>query len=80
MDNVAGYNYYCSGVRALECTDPSIRYTLNPTTEAITCAQQGTATGTTNAQVCDTQRPLQIRNWIGFLGTCNRVLDLTNVE
>ena len=80
MDNVAGYNYYCSGVRALECTDPSIRYTLNPTTEEITCAQQGTASGTLDSQVCDTQRHLQIRNWIGFLGTCNRVLDLTNVE
>ena len=79
-DNIAGYNYYCSGIGALECTDPSVRYTLNTTTEAITCAQQGTATGTTDAQVCDTKRPLQIRNWIGFLGTCNRVLDLTNVE
>lgn len=80
MDNTAGFNYYCSGIRALECTDPSIKYTLSATAETITCAQQGTASGTTDATVCDTKRPLQIRNWIGFLGTCNRILDLTNVE
>jgi len=80
MDNTTGYNYNCSGIRALECTDPSVLYTLNPTTEAITAAAQGTATGTINETVCDTKRPLQIRNWIGFLGTCNRVIDLTNVE
>jgi hypothetical protein len=80
MDNTAGYNYYCSGIRALEGTDPSILYTLNPTTEAISANRQGTATGTIDSSVCDTKRPLQIRNWIGFLGTCNRVIDLTNVE
>jgi hypothetical protein len=80
MDNTTGYNYNCSGIRALECVDPSVLYTLNATTEAITAAAQGTATGTTDATVCDTKRPLQIRNWIGFLGTCNRVIDLTNVE
>jgi hypothetical protein len=80
MDNCTGYNYNCSGIRALECVDPSVSYTLNPTTEAITAAALGTATGTTDAAVCDTKRPLQIRNWIGFLGTCNRVVDLRNVE
>lgn len=81
MDNIAGYNYYCSGIRALECTDPSILYTLNPTTEAITSTIQGEATaGTTDASVCDTKRPLQIRNWCGFLATCNRIIDLTDVE
>ncbi len=80
IDNTTGYNYNCSGIRALECTDPSVLYTLNPTTEAITAAAQGIATGTTDATVCDTKRPLQICNWIGFLGTCNRVIDLTNVE
>ena len=80
MDNTTGYNYNCSGIRALECSDPSILYTLNPTTEAITAAVQGTATGTTDATVCDTKRPVQIRNWVGFLGSCNRVIDLTNVE
>lgn len=80
MDNIAGYNYYCSGIRALECTDPSILYTLNATTEAITAAAQGLSAGTTDASVCDTKRPLQIRNWCGFLGTCNRIIDLTDVE
>ena len=81
MDNIAGYNYYCSGIRALECTDPSILYTLNATTEAITTTIQGEATaGTTDAAVCDTKRPLQIRNWCGFLGTCNRIIDLSDVE
>ena len=80
MDNTTGYNYNCSGIRALECVDPSVLYTLNATTEAITAAAQGTATGTTDTSVCDTKRPLQIRNWVGFLGTCNRVIDLTNVE
>ncbi len=66
------------GIRALECAEPSVHYTT--LTKAITCAAQGaTATGTT-VPVCDTDRPLQIRNWIGFLCTCNRVLDLTNVE
>jgi hypothetical protein len=80
MDNTTGYNYNCSGIRALECSDPSVLYTLNATTEAITAAAQGTATGTTDASVCDTKRPLQIRNWCGFLGTCNRVIDLTGCE
>jgi len=80
-DNTCGHSYYQSGIRALECVDPSVRYTLTTSTEAITAAAQGSsATGTTNAAVCDTNRPLQIRNWIGFLGTCNRVLDLTNVQ
>jgi hypothetical protein len=27
-DNTAGFNYYNSGIRALECTDPSIKYTI----------------------------------------------------
>jgi len=83
MDNTSGYNYNCSGIRALECVDPSVLYTLNATTEVITAAAQGTATGTTDAQVCDTKRPLQIRNWIGFLngnGNNNAIIDLTNVE
>jgi hypothetical protein len=80
LDNTAGYNYYCSGIRALEATDPSVLYTLNATTEAITAAAQGTATGTTDAAVCDTKRKLQIRNWCGFFATCPRILDLTNVE
>ncbi len=38
------------------------------------------ATRTNDASICDTARPLQIRTWIGFLGTCNRVFDRTNVE
>jgi len=81
-DNTAGFNFYNSGIRALECADPSIKYSTAPTasTSPITAQIQGAQTGTTNAAVCDTARPLQIRNWIGFLGTCNRVLDLTNVE
>ena len=79
-DNTAGFNYYNSGIRALECADPSIKYTLTNSTGAITAAVQGSATGTTSALTCDTKRPLQIRNWIGFLGSCNRVLDLTDVE
>ena len=81
-DNTAGFNYYNSGIRALECADPSIKYITTPTasTSPITAQIQGAQTGTTNAAVCDTKRPLQIRNWCGFLGTCNRVLDLTNVE
>ena len=81
-DNVAGYNYYHSGVRALECADPSIRYTVaNASGNAITATVQGgTSTATTNAASSDKDRPLHITNWVGFLGTCNRVLDLTNVE
>jgi hypothetical protein len=81
-DNVAGYNYYHSGVRALECADPSIRYTVaNASGNAITAAVQGgVSTFTTDATACDNKRPLHITNWVGFLGTCNRVLDLTNVE
>lgn len=89
-DNTTGYNYSCSGIRSLECTDPSVLFTLSPTTEAITAAAQGTATGTTNEAVCDTKRQLQIRNWIGFLSGNSygystdfgnsRILDLRNVE
>lgn len=81
-DNVAGYNYYHSGVRALECADPSIRYTVaDASGNAITATTQGgTSTATTDATACDNKRPLHITNWIGFLGTCNKVLDLTNVE
>jgi hypothetical protein len=79
-DNTTGYNYNCSGMRSLEVNDPSISYTLNATTEAITAVALGTATGTTDASVCDTKRPIQIRNWCGFIGTANRIIDLTNVE
>lgn len=86
-DNCSGYNYYCSGLRQLECTDPSVSYTLNATTEAITSSIKGASnTGTTDAQVCDTKRPIQIRNWLGFLSTGfndnskSKIIDLTNVE
>lgn len=80
-DNTCGHAYYQSGIRALECADPSIRYTTTVSSEAIAAAVQGgSATGTTDASVCDTARPLQIRNWCGFLSTCNRVLDARNIE
>jgi hypothetical protein len=79
-DNTCGYNYYCSGVRQLECTDPSIKYATTASTSAITATIQGSQSGLTSAATCDNNRPIQIRNWVGFLGTCNRVLDLTNVE
>lgn len=81
-DNTAGYNFYNSGIRALECADPSIRYSTAPTTSTspITATIQGSQSGTTAAALCEQKRPLQIRNWIGFLATCNKVLDLTNVE
>jgi hypothetical protein len=79
-DNTCGYNYYCSGLRQLECADPSIKYSTNASNGTITATVQGAQTGTTSAATCDNNRPLQIRNWVGFLGTCNRVLDLTNVE
>lgn len=81
-DNTAGFNFYNSGIRALECADPSIKYitTATSSTSPITAQIQGAQTGTTAAALCEQKRPLQIRNWIGFLGTCNKVLDLTNVE
>jgi len=81
-DNTCGFNYYNSGTRAIECADPSIRYSVaNASGNAITAAVQGAvSTFTTDATVCDYQRPLQITKWIGFLGTCNKILDLTNVE
>jgi hypothetical protein len=81
-DNTAGFNYYNSGIRALECTDPSIKYSMNDTSSnVITSIVSGTnITSTTESAVCENKRPLQVRNWIGFLGTCQKILDLTNVE
>ncbi len=81
-DNTAGYNYYNSGTRAQECADPSIKYSVaDASGNAITAAVQGgVSTFTTDATACDNKRPLHITNWIGFLGTCNKVIDLTNVE
>jgi hypothetical protein len=81
-DNTAGYNYYNSGIRALECADPSIKYTVaDASGNAITGTVQGALnTSTTETAVCENKRPLQIRNWCGFLKTCNKVLDLTNCE
>lgn len=81
-DNTAGYNYYQSGIRALEASDPSIVYSVaDASGNAITSTVQGALnTSTTESNVCENKRPLQIRNWIGFLGTCQKVLDLTNVE
>ena len=81
-DNTAGYNYYQSGIRALECADPSIKYSVaDASGNAITGTVQGALnTSTSETTVCETKRPLQIRNWLGFLGTCQKVLDLTNVE
>lgn len=81
-DNISGHDYNNSGIRALECTDPSIRYAVaNASGNAITATVQGAvSTNTTDATACDYKRPLHITNWIGFLASCNRVLDLTNVE
>jgi hypothetical protein len=81
-DNTCGYNYYNSGLRALECSDPSIKYAVaDASGNAITGTVQGALnTSTSETTVCENWRPLQIRNWIGFLGSCNKVLDLTNVE
>ena len=81
-DNTCGWNYYNSGIRALEAADPSIKYSVaDASGNTITATVQGAlATSTTESAVCENARPLQIRNWIGFLGTCNKVIDLTNVE
>ena len=81
-DNTCGWNYYNSGIRALEAADPSIKYLVaDASGNAITATVQGALnTSTSESAVCENGRPLQIRNWIGFLGTCNKVLDLTNVE
>jgi len=81
-DNTTGFNYYNSGIRALECTDPSIKYSVaNASGNTITATVQGSnITSTVEGDVCENKRPLQIRNWIGFLGTCQKILDLTNVE
>jgi len=81
-DNTAGYNFYNSGIRALENADPSIKYaTADASGNAITATVVGALnTSTTETAVCDNKRPFQIRNWIGFLGTAQRILDLTNVE
>ena len=81
-DNTAGFNFYQSGIRALECADPSIRYSAaDASGNTITAAVQGAVnTNTTDATACDYQRKLQIRNWIGFLGTANKIIDLTNTE
>jgi hypothetical protein len=81
-DNTSGFNYYQSGIRALECADPSIKYSVaDASGNAITATVSGAnITATVESNVCENRRPLQIRNWIGFLGTCQRILDLTNVE
>ena len=81
-DNIGGFNYYNSGLRALECADPSIRYTVaDASGNAITgSVQGGVSTFTTDATACDNKRPLHITKWLGFLGSCNDILDLTNVE
>lgn len=81
-DNTAGLNYSVSGLRAIECADPSIRYTVaNASGNAITAAVQGgVATFTTDATACDNKRPLHITNWIGALGTLPKVIDARNVE
>ena len=79
-DNIAGHNFYQSGVRAIECADPSIRYTITNAGVITGTVQGATSTATTDATACDNARPLQITNWIGFLGTCNRIVDFTDVE
>jgi hypothetical protein len=81
-DNTTGFNYYNSGIRALEATDPSIKYSVaDASGNTITATVQGALnTSTSETAVCETKRPLQIRNWIGFLGTAQKILDLTNVE
>ena len=83
QDNTSGFNYYVSGMRELECADPSIRFNLNEADGVITSAVQGSvnaAAGNLDSQVCDTKRRLQIRNWVGFFGTAPDILDLRNVE
>lgn len=81
-DNTAGFNFYNSGIRALENSDPSIKYSVaDASGNTITATVVGANnTTTTETSVCDNKRPFQIRNWIGFLGTAQKILDLTNVE
>ena len=66
-DNTAGYNYYNSGIRALEASEPSIKYSVaDASGNAITATVQGAlATSTTESAVCENKRPLQIRNCFG---------------
>lgn len=80
FDNTCGHNFYQSGMRAIECADPSIRYSITNAGVITGTVQGATSTATTDATACDNARPLQITNWIGFLGTCNRIVDFTDVE
>ena len=78
-DNTCGTNYYQSGIRALEGADPSMRYTI-ANDETITATIQGSNVSSAT-DPSDSARTFQIRNFIGFLGTCKpTVLDLRNVE
>lgn len=73
-DATCGFDYHKSGVRYLENTDPSVREDYNTGTGAIT-TELTTAVANT-AGKSDTDRPLVVRNWLGFLGTAStRVID-----
>jgi hypothetical protein len=89
FQNITNYNHlfnliydYNSGIRALEASDPSIKYSIaDASGNTITGTVQGALNNsTTETAVCENKRPLQIRNWCGFLKSCNKVLDLTGCE
>ena len=79
-DNTTGIDYNQNSLRQLENNDPSMAYTVGSNNETITPSIQGSS-ATYSADPSDSKKPLQIRNFLGFLGTCKpAVLDLRNVE
>ena len=78
-DNTTGVDYNQNSMRQLENNDPSMKYTIVDA-ETITATIQGSS-ATYSSDPSDSKKSLQIRNFIGFLGTCKpTVLDLRNVE
>ena len=78
-DNTQGANYYQSGIRQLESGDPSTKFTID-SNEALTVVVQG-ASVIASTDPSDISKDLQIRNFIGFLGSVQpTIIDLRNVE
>jgi hypothetical protein len=72
-DASCGDDYFKSGLRYLENTDPSIKPVYNAGNGALShlLTSSNLSPGDT-----DTSRPFVIRNWLGFLGTAStRVID-----
>ena len=73
-DATCGADYFNTGVRDLEASDPSIKVVYNNVNGTVD--NYVTMAAAQATEITDTNRRFVVRNWLGFLGTAStRVID-----